>query len=74
MTAFVIEYNRRTGASQVTEFGAGRNRDALNYRFELERSRSDADIEIVSLVSDSLATVRRTHARYFRHEPVLRSA
>lgn len=30
-----------------------------------ERVRSDADVEIVSLVSDSLETIKKTHSRHF---------
>ncbi len=66
MTSFVIEYNRRTGESHVTTFAEGGNREALRHRLRLEDERVDPDVEIVSLVSDSLETVRRTHSRYFR--------
>jgi hypothetical protein len=69
MTGFVIEYNRKTGASRVTSFPhKGGNRDALKRRLELEDERDDINVEIVSLVSDSIETVRRTHSRYFRDE------
>lgn len=66
MTGFVIEYNRRTGESHVTTFPPGDHRAALQHRLMLEDARVDPDMEIVSLVSDSLATVQRTHSRYFR--------
>ena len=69
MPGYVIEFNRRSGAANVTEFpGADGHRDALRLRLELEKARRDPDMEIVSLVSDSLDTVRRTHSRYFVEE------
>jgi hypothetical protein len=69
MTGFVIEYNRKTGVARVTSFPhEGGNRDALKRRLELESERVDKNVEIVSLVSDSIETVRRTHSRYFLEE------
>lgn len=69
MPGFVIVYNRRTGASEVTAYNAPTgHRDALRRRLELEEQRTDADVEVVSLVSDSIDTIRRTHSRYFAHE------
>ena len=44
------------------------HRKALLRRLELEKTRSDEDVEIVSLVSDSLDTIRQTHSRYFKGE------
>lgn len=69
MPGFVIQYNRRTGKSRVTAFDEdGGHRAALKLRLQLESERIDDDVEIVSVVSDSLETVRRTHSRYFREE------
>ncbi|MDQ1127547.1 hypothetical protein QE428_002580 [Microbacterium sp. SORGH_AS 505] len=66
MAGFVIEYNRRTGERRVHSFpGSEGHREALRRRLELEKVRSDFDWEIVSLNSDSIETVERTHARYF---------
>ena len=66
MAGFVIEYNRRTRDWSVTQFLSDTgHRDALRLRLERERLRTDTDIEIVSLVSDSLETIQKTHARYF---------
>lgn len=66
MPAFVIEYNRRTGAHRVTPFN-GRNghRSAFQERLRLERDRVDPDMEIISLIGDSLDTIKQTHSRYF---------
>jgi len=66
VAGFVIEYNRRTQDWSVTEFLSDTgHREALRLRLERERNRTDEDIEIVSLVSDSLQTIQKTHARYF---------
>ncbi|AIY00724.1 hypothetical protein ART_1125 [Arthrobacter sp. PAMC 25486] len=66
MPGFVIEYNRVTGDRQVTEFlGLDGHRAALKFRLERERNRPSEDWEVVSLNSDSLDTVHRTHSRYF---------
>jgi hypothetical protein len=63
---FLITYNRRTGAHQVLQFGSER-RDALQARFKMEREhRDDPDLEVVVLGSDSIATLEKTHPRYFR--------
>lgn len=66
MSGFVIEYNRHSRDWRVTEFpGAEGYRDAFQRRLELEQSRPSTDWEIASLNSDSLDTIKRTHARYF---------
>lgn len=66
MPGYVIEYNRATGDHEVTEFpGSEGHRAALRYRLALEGSRASNEWEIVSLNSDSLETVHRTHSRYF---------
>lgn len=66
MPGFVIEYNRRSRDYRVTTFeGEGGHRDAFEKRLELEALREDRDVEIVSLTSDSLETVKKTHSRYF---------
>lgn len=66
MPAFVIEYNRRTGEHKVTPFmERDGHRSAFQERLRLERSRVDADVEIVSLIGDSLDTIKQTHSRYF---------
>jgi hypothetical protein len=66
MQAFVVEYNRKTRDWRVTEYpGESGHRDALLRRIELERARTDDEWEIVSLNSDSLATIKKTHSRYF---------
>lgn len=64
MPGFVIEYNRRTGEWRADQFAAPQ--DALTERLRREVLRTDPDIEIASLNSDSLETVKHTHSRYFQ--------
>ncbi|NUL43850.1 hypothetical protein F7P69_01360 [Cellulosimicrobium funkei] len=69
MPAFVIQYNRRTGDREVTSFSdKDGHRLAFKERMRLERQRTDADVEIVSIISDSLDSIKLTHSRYFRDE------
>jgi hypothetical protein len=66
MAYFLVRYNRRTGESQVDEYGGDRAR-AMNARFELERvHRSDQDMEFAVLASNSRESIEQTHPRYFR--------
>jgi hypothetical protein len=63
---FLVEYNRKSRDWKVTEFlGEDGHRAALIQRLELESERTDDEWEIASLNSESLATVMKTHARYF---------
>ncbi|MBB2975554.1 hypothetical protein FHX49_001120 [Microbacterium endophyticum] len=69
MAGFVIEYNRLSGERHVHSFaGPDGHREALRYRLQLEQNRADDGWEIVSLNSDSIETVHRTHARYFERD------
>lgn len=66
MTAVVIEYNRRSGDRRVYTFeGDSGPREALGLRFELENRHHEDGWEIVSLVSDSIESIRNSHSRYF---------
>lgn len=50
MPGMVIQYNRRTGRSDVTAFdSADGHRRAFEERIRLEHQRQDDDVEIVSL-------------------------
>lgn len=63
---FLLVYNRHTGETDVREFAASEGRDALRARFQLERElRGNAETEIVVLTGASLASLRKTHSRYF---------
>lgn len=65
MKHFLLVYHRPTGTlREQTEFDDGDA--ALEARFERERRwAGDRDVEVVVLTSDSLATVKKTHGRYF---------
>jgi hypothetical protein len=72
---FLVIFNRRTGASSVSEFPAGSGREAIRQRFAVERRHhGDPDIEVVVLGSDSREELERTHSRYFRSGRVLKHA
>ena len=66
MLGFVIEFNRHTGVRRVTEFATARG--AMEHRLKLEAERTNSDVEIVALISDSLDTLHQTHSRYFTGE------
>ncbi|MFT3660912.1 MAG: hypothetical protein QM809_05815 [Gordonia sp. (in: high G+C Gram-positive bacteria)] len=63
MQSFVIEFNRRTRERRVTEFTSAQ--EAMRHRLELEKSRTDLDIEIAALTASSYEGLQRTHSRYF---------
>jgi hypothetical protein len=66
MAGFLVIYNRKSRDWSVQEFeGPDGHKSALLRRLELEHNRTDADVEIASLNSDSLSTVMKTHSRYF---------
>lgn len=67
MSGFLLVYHRKSGQLEhFQEFrGESGPHDALRARFEFESRIKDPDVEIVALNSDSEATIRVTHARYF---------
>ena len=68
MKYFLLVYDRREGRLlSDEEFAEDSREDALARRFRLERDyRSDDNIEVVLLGSESREVVERTHARYFK--------
>lgn len=66
MPGFVIEYNRRTGDVSWAEYAG--IREATQERRRRDRVRTDTNIEIVSIGAPDLATLRRSHSRYFMRE------
>ena len=66
MWHYLVVYDRRQG--QVIRHRAFRESDeALEARFAAEREfRGQPDIEVVVLSARSLASLSRTHARYFK--------
>jgi hypothetical protein len=66
MPGYLVMYNRKSRDWSVQVFGgADGHKAALLRRLELEHDRVDDDIEIASLNSDSLETIKKTHSRYF---------
>jgi hypothetical protein len=68
MKRFLIVYDRPLGKLlEFKEFGESEAAAASAARLEAEvRTRAQPDIEVVVLESDSLRTIKRTHARYFQ--------
>jgi hypothetical protein len=68
VTGFILSYHRRSGELTIEQFtGDDSVSRAASRRLELERERTDADVEIASLFSDSLESLQKTHSRYFRN-------
>lgn len=70
MKSFVIVFDRPRGdILELLEFAESEREAAFEQLFALERRyETQSDIEVVMLGSDSLATVKRTHTRYFKDE------
>lgn len=62
MTSFLVVYDRETGAVDVRRFPDAA--DAMAARMEYEAHRRPVE-EVVVLSSDSEASLRKTHSRYF---------
>lgn len=60
---FLVVYHRKTGAVEVTKFDEFH--DAFAERLRLERERTDPDVEIVVIRTDSIDTLQDLHSRYF---------
>lgn len=68
MNHYLIVYKRSEGKLlRCTEYRSQLSGElALKDRFAVERNhRDDPDLEVVVLGADSLATLKRTHGRYF---------
>lgn len=64
MRHFLLVYDRSTRLLlSETEFLS--HLDALEARFQAERERQSADIEIVVVSAKSRASLMKTHGRYF---------
>jgi hypothetical protein len=62
---FLIRFRRSTGTVDVEDLGTDAEAAAARYeRLEAEYLGID-DVEVVMLESDSLETLKRTHASYF---------
>lgn len=63
MTAYLIKYQRRTGAVALEQFDS--LREATVERLKLDRENTDPDLEIVAVASASEEHLRVSHSRYF---------
>lgn len=66
MTSFLIEYNRRSGEVDVTEYES--SSEAARGRIAKSKTRTNRDIEVVAVKSQSYEDLRRSHSRYFMRE------
>ena len=65
MSLFLLEYDRPAGKLlRLREFSEDQRDLAYAERQHLERTKPP-HIEVVVLESDSLATIKKTHGRYF---------
>lgn len=66
MPGYTIQYNKKTQERRVEVFeGAVGHRDAMKRRLELEKHQLGKDWEIVSLNAESIASIEKSHSRYF---------
>ena len=63
MTAYLVQYQRQSGALVLEEFGS--LREATAERLRLDRLNTDPDLEIVAIASESEEHLRVSHSRYF---------
>lgn len=63
MTAYLINYDRLSGAVDCRRFGS--LAEATRERLRLDRMNSDPNREIVAVASASEDELRRSHSRYF---------
>ena len=73
MPGFLILYRRHSGERQVLSYDGpdGRQRALLErLRLEADGRFKDSDIEIAAVSSDSIETVKATHARYFNGDEI----
>jgi hypothetical protein len=62
---FLVIYDIQREHADVVEFGTDHERALKAYEEAEEGHRNDPDHEVVLLGSDSIATLRKTHASYF---------
>lgn len=62
---FLVIYDIRHGLAHVDPFGRNYDAALAAYADAEELHRSDENVEVVLLGSDSLETLERTHSSYF---------
>jgi hypothetical protein len=66
MSYFLVVYDRRSGALDVTEYGEHDHERAMRDRLSRELAeRGRPELEVVVLGAPSLDALKRTHSRYF---------
>ncbi|OFN74910.1 hypothetical protein HMPREF2537_02995 [Corynebacterium sp. HMSC074E01] len=63
MAEFVITYKRKSGESLIKQFSD--STQALKERLRREAAIDDFDIEIAHISAPSLASLKKSHSRYF---------
>jgi hypothetical protein len=68
MTHFLIQYRRSKGDLELMrEYDDAHADEAADERLRLEiEHHADRDVEVIIIVSNDLASLKRTHARYFK--------
>ena len=68
MTHFLIQYRRSKGDLElIREYDDAHADEAADERLRLEiEHHADRDVEVVIIVSKDRASLKRTHARYFK--------
>lgn len=62
---FLVIYDRRVSRTKVREFGTDYDAAQRAYEAAERDAWSRADVEVVLLSADSLATIKRTHSSWF---------
>lgn len=62
---FLVIYDIPNGLAHVDDFGQDYEAALVAYAAAEERHRSDDQVEVVLLGSDSIDTLERTHSSYF---------
>ncbi|STC97618.1 Uncharacterised protein [Corynebacterium renale] len=63
MKAFLIQYCRKSGAVNVRPLN--NLSEATAERLKLDKTNHDPDLEIVAIASESEASLKQSHFRYF---------
>ena len=62
---FLVVYDIRNGLAHVDSFGKDYDAALTAYAEAEENHRTDQNVEVVLLGSDSIETLERTHSSYF---------
>jgi hypothetical protein len=68
---FLLRHDRVARVTEIRQFVDPLEAEQAYDRLEREPARSDQPVDIVLVGSDSLQTVKRTHASYFRGQELV---